>query len=82
MAVFGLGVMLGPILGPTLGGWHGFAGAVFYVNVPFGILCVLGILLFLGRRADGQWPDGSTGSVLDAQSRHWGAAASSTAAAA
>jgi DHA2 family multidrug resistance protein len=55
MAVFGLGVMLGPILGPTLGGW--LTGSyswrwVFYVNVPFGILCVLGILLFLGRRAD------------------------------
>src|SRR6202048_1987476 len=55
MAVFGLGVMLGPILGPTLGGWlsdfyHLRWGCV--VNVPFGILCVLGILLFLGRRAD------------------------------
>jgi MFS transporter, DHA2 family, multidrug resistance protein len=55
MAVFGLGVMLGPILGPTLGGgltdsysWRW----VFYVNVPFGVLCALGILLFLGRRAD------------------------------
>ena len=55
MAVFGLGVMLGPILGPTLGGWLTDSYSwrwVFYVNVPFGILCVLGILLFLGRRAD------------------------------
>jgi len=55
MAVFGLGVMLGPILGPTLGGWLTDSYSwrwVFYVNVPFGILCALGILLFLGRRAD------------------------------
>src|SRR6202045_5511015 len=55
MAVFGLGVMLGPILGPTLGGWLTDSYSwrwVFYVNVPIGILCVLGILLFLGRRAD------------------------------
>jgi DHA2 family multidrug resistance protein len=48
MAVFGLGVMLGPILGPTLGGWRW----AFYVNVPFGVISALGILLFLGRRAD------------------------------
>ena len=55
MAVFGLGVMLGPILGPTLGGWLTYSYSwrwVFYVNVPFGIMCALGILLFLGRRAD------------------------------
>jgi MFS transporter, DHA2 family, multidrug resistance protein len=57
MAVFGLGVMLGPILGPTLGGWLTDSYSwrwVFYVNVPFGVLCALGILLFLGRRAE--WP--------------------------
>src|ERR1700726_745575 len=55
IAVFGLGGMLGPILGPTLGGWLTDSYSwrwVFYVNVPFGILCALGILLFLGRRAD------------------------------
>jgi len=55
MAVFGLGVMLGPILGPTLGGWLTDSYNwrwVFYVNVPFGALCAVGILLFLGRRAE------------------------------
>jgi len=55
MAVFGLGVMLGPILGPTLGGWltNSYSWRwVFYVNVPFGVLCVFGIQMFLGRRAD------------------------------
>jgi DHA2 family multidrug resistance protein len=53
-AVFGLGVMLGPILGPTLGGWLTDSYSwrwVFYVNLPFGVLCALGIMLFLGRGA-------------------------------
>jgi DHA2 family multidrug resistance protein len=47
MAVFGLGVMLGGWLTDSYS-WRW----VFYVNVPFGVLCALGILLFLGRRAD------------------------------
>ena len=41
MAIWGVGVMIGPILGPTLGGyltemynWR----YVFYINLPFGIL--------------------------------------------
>jgi MFS transporter, DHA2 family, multidrug resistance protein len=54
-AIFGLGVMLGPILGPTLGGWLTDTYSwrwVFYVNLPVGVLCALGILLFLGRRAE------------------------------
>ena len=52
MAVFGLGVMLGPILGPTLGGWLTDSYSwrwVFYVNVPFGVLCALGIRHVLSR---------------------------------
>ena len=55
MAVFGLGVMLGPILGPTLGGWLTDSYSwrwVFYVNLPLGVLCAFGIFLFLGRHAD------------------------------
>src|SRR5579862_4928500 len=49
MAIWGMGVMVGPILGPTLGGyltdtfdWRW----VFYVNVPFGIAAVTGIFFF------------------------------------
>jgi DHA2 family multidrug resistance protein len=49
MAIWGMGVMLGPILGPTLGGyltdvfnWR----YVFYVNVPFGIAAVTGLWMF------------------------------------
>ena len=49
MAIWGMGVMLGPILGPTLGGYLTDAYNwrwVFYVNVPFGIAAVTGIWLF------------------------------------
>ncbi len=52
MALWGVGVMVGPILGPTLGGyltdlynWRW----VFYVNLPFGILATAGIVLFLPK---------------------------------
>ena len=41
MAVWGMGVMVGPILGPMLGGWltENFDWRwCFYVNVPFGIV--------------------------------------------
>jgi MFS transporter, DHA2 family, multidrug resistance protein len=49
MAIWGMGVMLGPILGPTLGGYLTETYSwrwVFYVNVPFGIAAVTGIWLF------------------------------------
>lgn len=50
MAIWGMGVMVGPILGPTLGGYLTDIYSwrwVFYVNVPFGIAAVTGIWLFL-----------------------------------
>jgi MFS transporter, DHA2 family, multidrug resistance protein len=50
MAIWGMGVMLGPIMGPTLGGWLTDQYTwrwVFYVNLPFGILAVLGLSAFL-----------------------------------
>ncbi len=50
MALWGVGVMIGPILGPTLGGylteyynWRW----VFYINLPVGIISFLGITAFL-----------------------------------
>jgi DHA2 family multidrug resistance protein len=52
MAIWGVGVMVGPILGPTLGGyltemynWR----YVFYINLPFGILATLGLIFFMPR---------------------------------
>ena len=52
MAIWGIGVMVGPILGPTLGGWlTAFCGWrwVFYVNLPFGLLAITGLMLFMPR---------------------------------
>jgi MFS transporter, DHA2 family, multidrug resistance protein len=50
MALWGIGVMVGPILGPTLGGYltADFSWRwVFYINLPFGLLALLGILSFV-----------------------------------
>jgi len=44
MAIWGVGVMVGPILGPTLGGYLTDIASWrwnFYINVPIGILCLL-----------------------------------------
>ena len=46
MAIWGVGVMVGPILGPTLGGWLTDAYNwrwVFFINVPVGIMAFYGI---------------------------------------
>ena len=52
MALFGGGVMIGPILGPVLGGWltdnYNWRW-VFLVNLPVGILCVLMMLRFMPK---------------------------------
>src|SRR5229473_6266705 len=53
MAVWGSGVILGPIMGPTLGGWltQDYSWRwVFYINLPFGVLAALGILIFIHDR--------------------------------
>ena len=50
MAIWGMGVMLGPIMGPTLGGWltDNYTWRwVFFVNLPFGVLTVLGLGVFM-----------------------------------
>ncbi len=52
MALWGVGVMLGPILGPTLGGylteWYNWRW-VFYVNLPVGIAATLGLIWFMPK---------------------------------
>jgi DHA2 family multidrug resistance protein len=57
MAVWGLGVMLGPVLGPTMGGWltDNFSWRwVFLINLPVGILSFLGVLYFIHERGNKQ----------------------------
>jgi MFS transporter, DHA2 family, multidrug resistance protein len=52
MAIWGMGVMVGPILGPTLGGWltefYNWRW-VFYINLPVGILTLAGLAAFLSE---------------------------------
>ena len=66
MAIWGVGVMVGPILGPTLGGyltemynWR----YVFYINLPFGILATLGLIFFMPRSSGEHSACASTGSA-------------------
>jgi DHA2 family multidrug resistance protein len=50
MSIWVMGVTIGPILGPALGAWltEQFSWRwVFYVNVPIGLLCYLGLSRFL-----------------------------------
>jgi DHA2 family multidrug resistance protein len=44
MAIFGMGAMLGPIVGPVLGGWITDNWSwrwIFYINIPIGILSII-----------------------------------------
>jgi len=50
MAIFGMGVMVGPTLGPTLGGYITDAFSwpwIFYINIPFGIIALALSLTFI-----------------------------------
>jgi len=50
MSIWGVGVMIGPIMGPTLGGWLTETWNwrwVFYINLPFGAAATLGLMTFL-----------------------------------
>jgi DHA2 family multidrug resistance protein len=52
MAMFGMGVMIGPILGPVLGGWltENFSWRwVFLVNLPVGVLCAAMLIRYMPR---------------------------------
>src|SRR5271156_4629964 len=62
MALFGIGVMIGPVLGPVLGGWltENYTWRwVFYINLPIGILDLVGIIIFLPETSH------NAGSKLD-----------------
>ena len=50
MSIWGMGVMMGPIMGPSLGAWLTETYSwhwVFFVNIPFGIITVAGLLVFM-----------------------------------
>ena len=54
MAIWGMGVMLGPIMGPTLGAWltdNYDWRWVFFINLPIGILTTFGLLAFMAETA-------------------------------
>ena len=57
MSIWSAAVILGPIAGPTLGGWLTESLSwrwVFYVNVPIGILAFLGVWTFMGHDEGGR----------------------------
>ena len=50
MAIFGMGIVFAPIVGPILGGWitdNWTWRWVFYINIPIGILSVVMTMLFI-----------------------------------
>jgi DHA2 family multidrug resistance protein len=50
MAIFGVGIMFGPIIGPLMGGWITDNWSwhwIFYVNVPIGFLSILMVYFFI-----------------------------------
>jgi DHA2 family multidrug resistance protein len=57
MSVWGMGVILGPIIGPALGGWltdeYNWRW-VFFINVPAGVLSAAGILIFIRETRHGR----------------------------
>ena len=50
MSIWGMGVMMGPIMGPSLGAWLTETYSwhwVFFVNLPFGFITVIGLMIFM-----------------------------------
>lgn len=55
MSIWGMGIMIGPILGPILGGWLTEAANwrwVFYVNLPVGALALAILIAYLPQRPE------------------------------
>ena len=59
MAMWGAGIMIAPIIGPTLGAYltdHLNWRWVFYINLPIGILAFLGMLFFMPETPEAHPP--------------------------
>jgi DHA2 family multidrug resistance protein len=57
MAVWGVGVMIGPIVGPALGGWLIDRWSwpwVFFINVPIGVMAFYGVGRYFRAHAGGR----------------------------
>jgi MFS transporter, DHA2 family, multidrug resistance protein len=53
MSIYGMGIMIGPIAGPILGGWltENFDWRwVFFVNIPIGMACLTALWFLLPRK--------------------------------
>jgi MFS transporter, DHA2 family, multidrug resistance protein len=67
MAIWGMGVMIGPIMGPVIGGWLTESYNwrwVFYVNVPVGVLTFAILWFLLPSRPRDAKPFDWTGFLL------------------
>jgi len=67
MAIWGMGIMIGPILGPILGGWLTETANwrwVFYVNLPVGIASLAILIAYLPRRPKRERRFDMTGFLL------------------
>jgi DHA2 family multidrug resistance protein len=50
MAIFGVGIMFGPIVGPLLGGWITDNWSwhwIFFINIPIGLVSILMCMFFI-----------------------------------
>jgi len=59
MGLYGLGVVVAPAVGPTLGGWlieHTTWPAIFFINLPIGLLGAAAALLIFPRIRPTGWP--------------------------
>lgn len=57
MSIWGVGVTMGPILGPALGGWltDNYSWRwVFYINLPIGVLAFTGLVLTMPESRNAQ----------------------------